>query len=166
MGTPNYPSDWATSWSRVQTTVKAAMTAARSRVKFAKIIAAALQVGAEIGNRIVFNASDSAWPEVRFYPNVGDNYASIQGRPGVPGEVTLTLDSGVNDKNTARGQLEMQPGAIWIKILTPNGSAGQGGRIEATEDYAITGFDDPDRASAYWFYRNDGQIDLLGRFAD
>lgn len=37
MGTPNYPRDWATEWNRVQTGVRTAMTAARTRIRFGSI---------------------------------------------------------------------------------------------------------------------------------
>ncbi|TDD90767.1 hypothetical protein [Actinomadura rubrisoli] len=45
MGTPKYPDDWAARFAALENGVKDALTAARSRVKFARLLAQMLTVG-------------------------------------------------------------------------------------------------------------------------
>ncbi|MFC6884679.1 MULTISPECIES: hypothetical protein [Actinomadura] len=162
MGTPNYPDDWADQWNQMRTGIQAAMTAARARVKFAKIAAAELIVGTLTGRRIVINPEGGAEPSIRFYPEgIPENYAEIWGRadPDSPGYTRLVLSTTQTAANT---QVRLDKDQFRAMTFDAEGVA-DGGTLDVRRDAVDVGFVYTDVQSRFRFL-NDGLTLHYGRW--
>ncbi|MQY07747.1 hypothetical protein [Actinomadura macrotermitis] len=139
MGTPNYPDDWADQWNRMRTGLQAAMTAARARVKYARIAAAEILVGEQPGRRIVVNPEGAATPSIRFYPEgVPENYAEILGSadPDSPGFTRMLLNTMTQAPHT---QLLIDKDQFRATMRDERGTV-NGGTLELNRNAVNVGF--------------------------
>lgn len=159
-GTPPYPGDWATKFKALEAKVQAAFTAAQSRVKFAKILAAALIVGADGGRRIVINPEDlGANVSIRFYPEgVAEDYAEILGRPDPdsPGFTRLVINTPMT---ALSGQIRVDKDNLRMATYDATNTS-DGGMIDITRTFVDVGF--PYTAiTAFTQYTPDGRVNIV-----
>ncbi|GAA2618706.1 hypothetical protein SMC26_40265 [Actinomadura fulvescens] len=139
MGTPNYPADWAGELNRIKGGVKDALTAARTRVKFARIAAAELVVGVLTGRRIVINPEGSSRPIIRFYPDDGTDYAEIWGRtnPDDPAITRLLINTAADA--VGYSQVRVDRDRLYLSLFDAE-NAPAGGAVNLTRDRVDLGF--------------------------
>jgi hypothetical protein len=128
-GQPVLTDQWAQEYNRLRSTVVAAMTAARARIKFAKLVAAQLLVSSATGHRIIINPDDATDPEIWLVPaDSGTNYSRIRSRDNInAGEAVLQITSGENAGGTASAELELGSGSVRMQIHDSDGSGDNGG---------------------------------------
>lgn len=168
-GEPNYTDDFASEWQRLRGLAMAAITAARSRERFATIVAAAVDVTSRTGHRIVINPDGDSKPALWLIPTGGGgNVSKIRSLDDVNvGEAVLSLTSGVNLAGTASAELELGSGSVRMQIHHADGTGDNGGFADWNEDYAKFGFIDGSHDNYFQFNANEvsrhfGQWDDFG----
>lgn len=160
-GTPPYPPDWASKIKALEEKVKAAFTAAQSRVKFAKILAAALTVGAEGGRRIVINPSGLGGNvSIRFFPEGAPvDYAEILGipDPDSPGFTRLVINTPMTSPS---GQIRVDKDNLRMATYDAS-NLSDGGIIDITRTAVQVGFVYTP-TPCYAYFHPDGRIELIG----
>ncbi len=141
-GQPVLTDQWAAEYNRLRSTVVAALTAARARIKFAKLVAAQLLVSSATGHRIIINPDDATDPEIWLIPaGSGTNYSRIRSRDNVnSGEAVLQITSGRNAANTASAELMLGSGSVRMQIHDEDGSGDNGGYADWGLSRARFGF--------------------------
>ncbi|MCC5580574.1 hypothetical protein IMZ11_33650 [Microtetraspora sp. AC03309] len=155
-GVPTFTDRWAEEYQRLRGTVLAAMTAARSHVKYAKIVAAEVTVAALTGHRIIINPAGDDKPAIWLIPaSGGGNVSKIRSLDTVyPGEAVLSITSGVNQAGTASAELQLGSESVRMQIRDPDGTGNNGG------------FADWGSQAASFGYRNDGGSQNYFRFGE
>lgn len=168
-GQPVFTDQFAEEYNRLRSTVVAAMTAARGRIKFAKLVAAQLLVSSATGHRIIVNPDGATDPEIWLVPSgTGTNYSRIRSRNNVnAGEAVLQITSGENAAGTASAELLLGSGSVRMQIHDENGVGDNGGYADWGLSRARFGFlngstDNYFDFSASSISRHHGQWDDFG----
>lgn len=133
---------WAEEYNRLRSTVQAAMTASRAHVRYAKIVAAAIDVTSATGHRIVLNPAGDDKPAIWLIPaNGGGNVSKIRSLDDVnTGEAVLSITSGQNAAGNASAELQLGSGSVRMQIHDADGSGDNGGFADWNQSYAKFGF--------------------------
>lgn len=128
--------------SRQRGTIGAIWTAARARIRFAKLVAAQLLVSSATGHRIIINPDGAVDPEIDLVPSgTGTNYSRIRSRNNInPGEAVLQITSGQNAAGTASAELLLGSGSVRMQIHDENGAGDNGGYADWGLQRARFGF--------------------------
>lgn len=88
------------------------------------------------GKRVIVNPAGASFPEIRFYPTTGTNYAVIYSdiRSGEPSENELYILASVNAENTARSKSSFRSGFINLTIYDESLSVNNGGHLRLAEN--------------------------------
>lgn len=160
MGLPAYPPDWATTMKEVQKGLKAAMTSAQTRVRYAAIRASRLIIGPQQGARIEIDPSGgpNGAPSITFRPQQGSKVATMIATSDTwPDEVTVVLRGGTNNQDSVYTQVTMGGGIARLSVH----DAGDGSIlrvVDVTEDYASIGA--PSDSDRPYVYTTDDSVEL------